>query len=329
MALPTLQKTWIHSVNTTIATGSSPAGYGETMFAWKVFLTTGLSPWVVVASSDGSAFGASDLWINAAACTTHGTPGSAHCWIVLQNDAIATGFQMCVDLDDNGGGGNTIMAITISEAAGFTGGTLTNRPTAADEVVPFVVANSEQWTGALDLTVNPGQLHMQRSDDGEITRWWIYVNGTLQGFASIEKPADAVPGWAIPWIAVVPIDRYASANYVPSYTYLNDGKDVCASRAKGSRTGHYLSSEGVISSMLGQLMTFGGDLDSGNFPMFPIGIWCDEAPARGRLGRLTDLWWGSTAANDGDHYPGDASRQFAQVGDLIVPWPGGGPMLIS
>lgn len=329
MALPILEKTWIHDVNNTINSGGPFVGYGALMFAWKTFMTTGLGAWSVVSSSDGvSNAGAADYWLNATDANVHGN-GVNHSWIVLQNDAISTGFQICVDLRKNGGGASTIMEVYVSEAAGFTGGTLTARPTATDEVHTADQAGRHNWTDAIDLTVNPAQLHMQRSDDGTVTHWWIYVQGYCPCFYVIEKPQDAVPDWSIPWIAVACVDWYASTNFRPTYGYLNDIKTNVACRAKGSKTQFYLSSEGAISSMIGQLMSFGGDLDGGAYPFFPIGIWCDEAGARGRLGRFSDLWWGSVAAADGDHYPGDATRQFAQVGDFIVPWPGGAAMLIT
>jgi hypothetical protein len=332
MALPVLQKTWIFSENNTIGTGGPFVGYGALMFAWKTFLTTGLSPWVVVLSSDAATAGASDLWINAAACNTHHDPGNPHSWIVLQNDAISPGFQMCVNLERNGGGALTIMDVFFSEAAGFTGGTINDRPTATDEVSAHSSTGlgRHNWTDAVDLTVNPAQLHMQRSDDGTITRWWIFVNGYCPCFYTIEEPKDAVPSWSIPWCAVACVDWYAATNYRPTYAYLNDIKTNTTSRADGvGQVNLYLTSEGAISSMLGQLQTSGNDLDGGAFPFFPIGLFSDAAGSRGRLGALTDIWWGSTFPGSGDHYPGDASRQFVQVDDLILPWSGGGQMLTT
>lgn len=328
MSLPPLTKTWLHSTNNVIATGQNFSGYGELSFTWKTFMTTGLVAWTVVASSDAATADLTDRWINAAACNTHDNPGQPHSWIVLQNDAIATGFQICLDLDENSGGSDTIFDMYVSEAIGFTGGTTTNRPTAADEVTVASSIGRHQWCET-DLTVDPAILHMQRSSDGEIWRWWIFVNGVLRGLTSIEKPAAAQPGWTIPWVTVAPWDWYASTAYNPSYGHLNDSKIHTASRADGAgRTTLYVTSEGFGTEMLGQNQTNGADLDSGAFPFFPMGLYSDVVP-RGRLGTLTDMWWGSTFPASGDHYPADISRQFVQVGDVIVPWPGGAAMQIT
>ena len=327
MALPTLIKTFIFSENNTISVGGRFDGYGELMFQLKTFLTTGANPWVVVSSSDGFNVGV-DLWVNALACNVHENPGSPHSWIVLQNDAIAVGFQICIDLDKNGGGQETVMRLYVSEAVGFTGGTTSNKPTAADEI-DCKETGSAEWCDAENLFEFPAQLHMQRSDDGEITRWWIFVNGSLAKLVSFEKPKDAVPGWTIPWVGVVPGVTYAQTNYFPTYGQLNDIKTQTVCRANGVETRLFLTSEGAISSMLGQLQTSGNDLDSGAFPFFPIGLFSDTAGSRGRLGTLTDIWWGSTFPGTADHYPGDSSRQFVQIHDLILPWSGGSAMLVT
>jgi len=329
MALPVLEKTYIFDVNNTISVGASSVGYGELLFQWKTFFITGSNAWTVVLSSDASTAGASDLWVNAAACTTHADPGGAHSWIVLQNDAISTGFQMLVNLSDTGGGGNTIMDTFISEAAGFTGGTTTNRPTATDEVFSDLDSDGQQWVDGLDLTINPAQFHMARSTDGEIWRFWAFVAGNETSLMSLEKPKAAVSGWTVPWVCVFPSRYSFGSDATSSYGSLNDLKANTFTRANSVDTRLFCTSEGAISSMLGQLQTSGADLDSGFFPFFPIGLFSDAAGSRGRLGALTDIWWGSTSPATGDHYPGDASRQFVQVGDLILPWDGGIAMLTT
>jgi hypothetical protein len=57
--------------------------------------------------------------------------------------------------------------------------------------------------------------------------------------------------------------------------------------------------------------------------LFAIGIASNTSTASGRHGVVYDLWWGINSYANGDTYPGDASRQFVQLGDLIVPNPTG------
>jgi len=82
----------------------------------------------------------------------------------------------------------------------------------------------------------------------------------------------------------------------------------------------FLTCEGIgTTGPLASDMVTTNDLDS-NWPMFPIGLYSKTAANRGRHGNPFDLWYGLTAANDGDGYPGSGTtNQFWQIGDLIVP----------
>lgn len=327
MTLPTLSKTWQFVANQQVITGGPLVGYGALMYAWKTALTSfASSPWVVVASSDASSAGAADYWTSASACNTHRNPGTPHCWIVLKQVGVASNFQICIDLNNNSGSAYTVMRLYISESAGFTGGTTSNRPTATDEVDAWAhpSANTQSmWTAAADLTSTAAWLHVAQSTDGEITRWWIFIAGTSTCFVNIEKPRDVMAGWTLPWICTTAIDEYSGTNYVPTYAYLNDLNDVTICRAGGADTWLYYTSEGCVSSMLGQQHAWTAPLDGNALPFFPIGLYSPTTGRVGRLGALTDIWWGSTIAGTGDYYPADLTRQFVQLYDLIVPWTGG------
>lgn len=332
MALPILNKTWQFNVNNTDATSTAFTGLGVTTYALKVALTGFASnPWTVVLSSDGaSTAGAGDNWLNSGDANVHNSSGNRS-WIVLRQAAIGggSGLEMLLHMTKNGGGASTIVECYISAAAGFTGGSLTARPTATDEAHTANGAGRHNWTDAQDLTVNPGRLHVQMSADGKATRWWFYTQNYCPCFYTIEEPKNPSPSWTNPWFAVACVDWYAATNFRPTYAYLNDINTNTAAYINSAKVQMYLTSEGFISSMAGQTQTYANDLDSNAWPMFPIGIFCTVAAARGRHGELNDLWWGSTTRADGDHYPADLSRQFAQVGDLIVPWLGDGTIMLT
>ena len=57
-----------------------------------------------------------------------------------------------------------------------------------------------------------------------------------------------------------------------------------------------------------------------------MGIVSTTAGSRGRLGTVFDLWYGSKAIGQGDTYPNDTSRQFAQFGHFVFPWNGSIPV---
>lgn len=330
MGLPTLIKTWDFSVNHLDGTSTRFTGHGTTMFALKTALTTlGSNPWTVVSSSDGLAnAGAADYWTDASKCNTHNTSGNRS-WIVLQQSALGSSstFQMMFTCAKNGGGQSTIIETYFSEGGLFTGGSLTANPTATDQVLAAPYTGAQGWWDHLDCTSTPARLHVAMSDDGEITRWWIYMAGYCPCFFSVEKPKDAVSGWTPPWFAVACVDLYSGTSNRPTYAYLNDIKTNTACRLNSTKDQLYLTSEGCVTSMLGQLQTWTNDLDSSTWPMFPIGLFSDTPASRGRHGTMTDIWWGSTTRAEGDHYPADTTRQFVQVGDLVLPWLGDGTIM--
>lgn len=328
MALPVLSKTWQYNTNISITQGnSSPQGYcSQLLFELKeALIGFGSNPWVVVASSNASVANSNDNW---AAWTDvrHENPGTAHSWIVLKQAGVATNFQICFDPIRNSGGNLSVVRTYVSENAGFTGGTTTNRPTATDEIDTWNHPSTGQpeWTDRILPSSVPGWLHVMQSTDGEITRFLYYSASVNYVFGNIEKPKDVQSGWTIPWIFTFSTSEYSGTDYKPTYGYLNDLCELTPCRAGGVTSAHcYYTAEGCISSTLAEQQSFTAPLDSSSYGMYPIGLWCLDVGAQGRLGALTDIWWASVATSDGDYYPADLSKQFVQVYDLVLPWNGG------
>ena len=65
----------------------------------------------------------------------------------------------------------------------------------------------------------------------------------------------------------------------------------------------------------------GRDGYTGETPFIAPGIIVTGHGYRGWKGKVQDMWWGG--GSHGDTYPDDGSKQFAQFGQLIVPWDGG------
>jgi hypothetical protein len=275
---------------------------------------TPASLWTVRYSCDsvtaGSAGDGVDRWSSDGALVWNNA-GSAHSWIVLRQTGIATNFELCISLEPASGPGSGY-TIAVSPSAGFTGGSTTARPTATDE---HVTARTSTLQTATDSTY---RLHSLMSADGKSIYIFVYTGTVLQHVIMLGAPKQSVTGWTN-----------------PSWFYFNSGSTaldfnplaVTASslqrgRAAGVTMSMYFTGEGVSNGMLMAGFTGQNDL-SLESPLFPIGLASNTATASGRHGVVYDLWWGLSNYAQGDTYPGDASRQFMQVGDVVVPNPTG------
>jgi hypothetical protein len=317
MALPTLERTWQFDVNNGPYTSNAAA-----LFALKdILVSFSSSPWTVVRSCDSLSVSTSDLWVDSGDVVFGGT-GEARSWIVLKQTGIASNFQICIECREAGGGQDTVVQMFASENAGFTGGSTTGRATATEERACQRSGDPEWWNGS----ASSAKLHVMQSQDGKSTRWWYYESNVCLSHVAIEVPSDTPSGWTIPWVVLSTSHYYSATNYFPQYTNLNDDDEDIKGRAGGVSAKFFLTCEGYGSAMIGQNQTYGNDLDSSSYPILPVGVYSATTGARGRQGRLVDYFFGSTAVNDGDHYPSDGSRQLVQIYDTVQPW-GGNPAM--
>ncbi len=323
MPLPMLSKTWQFDVNRVIpAQGSAIATHRLILRTIKDRLKAfTMSPWVVRYSCDSVAAGAAgdgvDRW-DSDTDLVWAVPGVAHSWIVLRQAGFGHNVELLISCEQTSAFGS-ILTLYVSPNNNFTGGSTVLRPTATDEI--DVVSNNH-WIGnsgsALQFVI-----HMMMSVDGQCTRVFIYQNNIVVAFWLIDKPQNPVTGWNN---SVVGHGR-GSSSITEWPTYANLSKIAAASAptsGRGVSTMRLnLTSEGYGSAydVVGIKQTVVNDL-SAEAPMMPIGLASDTASNRGRHGSLFDLWWGLQGFASGDTYPNDATRQFAQHGDLISPWNG-------
>lgn len=318
MPLPTLTKTWNFDVNNAsqgvpVSTPDSELKWGQTWVNIKDGMV-GISPgWSVAGSGalgagGGGGMDAVDRW------TTGSDVVSNQSWIVLQNNAIKTGFQVLFRVDNNGGGWDGAgLRLAVSPGGLYTGGSQTVLPTATDEIL---LRDTDVNNDAFPETPH---WHLMMSSDGTITRLFFHWGASSRAYFAFEVPVNTVSGWADPWVIVA---GFAGGDVpVTTYTNFNDNTTYTFAEAPGPITMKlYFTSEGWVSAMAGQNMTYGNDLEGGEFPMAPIGLASATSGARGRHGELVDIWWASTINTDTAHYPDTLPRQFLQVGDIIVPW---------
>ncbi len=315
MALPTLSKTWQHSINQAVTAQGSAIATEKRIFRTIKNLLIGFASnaWTVRGSGNATtgALDAVDRWTTDADLTKN-TAGNAHSWIVLRQTGIATNFEICIDLASATANTATLV---VSPAAAFTGGTNTARPTATDEIV--IISASNVFSN-VDAT---HQIHAQQSTDGACTRISIFRGTTNEcAFWLFDKPLNPPAGWTNPSVSI-------ALNSLTAIATVNSTLVGTAfARGRGTATINIaLTGEAQNTSQLSQLADIGtvaDDTDSA-WPFFPVGLISVTASNRGWKGTLADLWWSPVSVADADTFPNDAAnRQFVRFGGLLFPWTG-------
>jgi len=310
MALPTLAKTWQFDVNQTISAQGTALNTGKAIILALKESLIGFAqnPWTVSGSSNSTVAGMDsvDRW---ASITDIVNSASNHSWIVLRQTGIATNYEICIDF---GTGGNTI-TLAASASAGFTGGSVSARPTATDEAV--LISNNIYMSG-VDTT---HQLHVMQSTDGSCTRAIVWRGGTnLCTFFLFDKATNTVTGWTNPCLSLA---QCSTGGIAMTYSSLSLGISSFG-RYSGNFTALW-TSESVGGSIFPELTNIGTETNSidNAWSFFPIGIASTTSSNRGRHGSIVDLWWRPISVSNGDTFPNSASnRQFVAFGPLIFPW---------
>lgn len=320
MALPNIDLTWRANINQTIAASGTllttnrrvVRAIKDSLISSAGYNVAPASLWTVRGSSDGSTAGldSTDRWTSDGALVW-ANAGAAHSWIVLRQTGIATNFEMCLSLEPASAPGSG-MTIAVSPSAGFTGGSTTARPTATDE---HVTAKTAILGTSGDGTY---RLHVLMSNDGKSVYIFVFQGGAILSTILVGVPKQSVSGWVNPsWFYF-----NSGSAALDTATFVSTVTPPVRGRAAGVTMNIYFTGEGVSTGLLTTGFTGPNDLSSES-PLFPIGIASSTSTASGRHGVVYDLWWGINAYANGDTYPGDASRQFVQLGDLVVPNPTG------
>ena len=355
MGLPILVKTWQFSVNNTVATNASAnvVAAGVMLEIKNLMKGFGTNPWVVRYSSNAGGSGGSptgaagtvgdgvDRWSTSSDVFSNSAnnPAGRHAWMVMRQTGIATNFEVLFDMSSTG----TIssMQLIVSPSVGFSGGSVTTRPSASDEM--YIITGNESSNTAFPWSSNTTsqcQVHAMQSTDGQCTRVIVWNSGTVMGtYWLFDKPQNTISGWTNPSIS----SAYTGTSGVPSYANLS--ATTAAPVAAGSSTSINNTSQGLIttptalaytgegdsSGLLANATTISANANSfdGYWPMCPIGIYGITAPNRGRHGNLFDIWWNPSGIASGTTIPNDATKQFVCFGPLIFPWDGASTPLLT
>ena len=341
MSLPTLAKTWQFNINQAYAAPGSVTNLNKTaLLALKNSLIGFASnPFTIGYSCNGSTAGTAndgvDRWA-AIADVVFGNPGATHSWVVLKQPAIAAGFQILIsasaEADSAGVAYATQLAISIyvSRSAGFTGGSKTARPTATDEQTVKEIGGSTGRWGGINATNLALRVHALMSTDGLCTRVFFASSGVVWGAFTLDAVSNTTDAsWSPAWHArlhsklssgTFPQSLSTAMYYAYDGAIFFNGTASTAALTAESRGGTFGPDDNGFAAMA-------NDAD-GNWLFFPIGLVSATMGARGRLGTMIDIWWGSSAVPSGDRYDA-TSKSFAQLGPWIVPWDGSSAVALT
>jgi len=329
MAAPVRTKTWT-KYSTYVATADGPppqpgqdAGESasrEVFYRLKAtFLAAG---WTVVSScgkyDDGGGeawhYGATDHWPNAVAVRWKEADNKFG-WIVLRNTNLhagGAGFQVCIALTGTVNSTQT-GTMAFSCEGGFTGGSETARPTATDEVVVF---NNEQLTGYSLASFENNAMNIWYTSDGTSFRlWW--------GKGLANMTLDINPPWLFERLVDAPswMDKpvvAGSTRWEAMDLFADSSRRFYFCCDEFIKCDVLLSAEANASGILSRQAQFQVPDPGGRWPVFPVSVISRSPLVNGYVGKLADMWVVPTALAFGDYMPGDGSKKFVVMNDLLL-----------
>jgi hypothetical protein len=348
MVLPELQKSWQFNVNHLVMPNAN-AGYQisseDKDRDAMIWLKNGLkswasAPWTVAGSSNGideAAMDGLDRW-GGYDNVVWANPG-AHSWIVLTTPAGPA--QLCIDLAS---GVSRVCTFGFSPEGLYTGGSVTARPTAVDEVC----AVNKEWLDGTWVTPHKARLHLLQTTDGKVCLFLVCRNGVCIGGWLVFQVTNIEPGWETdadgfdsPYSFV---RMYAGTDSVFKYKALTDnallyywktGSKKAYVGGAGTTFEFQFCAEGIKLPPVNNSRPIGYEWGgrnaiSGGWPMSAMTMVTQEAGVEGVKGIVPDIYLAATTRPTGTNYeadPHNPTREWVQFGDIIVPWNGSIPLV--
>jgi hypothetical protein len=316
ITFPLFVKEWLAPSVTVLPLQSTAALQNAAgIIACKDALKAVANPVTVVGSSNAVSFNMSgtDTWATTADIVA-GTSGNIS-WIVLHH---LSGLYICISFDQ---ANNQSATIKYSQV-GFTGGSLTARPTASDE---FGLGSAETWF--LGNNVGRCKLVLLHSADGKTTYLFIMYHGIILSMWMLGEATPSHGSWSPALVAVI------NGSGSISSTSLNDGQRWKAN----DRVSAYMASGGCF---LRTLRPYGGGVvgelsnmdqkalyresPTGKWQHWGIPLTCINSPRRGLThGNLIDIWRIPTGIPSGWIMPSpDGLFATMSIGTgYAIPWP--------
>jgi len=330
MALPSVDKTWMFSINNVVGNKYSGEVDGKD-FLYKLVTILKSFGWTVWGSCDGSAYGNGDgvdRWTSTAKIVF----GYTRSWIVLSNNALTGAPNAAICIDCYNGGGNAAFFAYFSltgfgTSNGGANGNTGASPTAA-AATSWTVINNYGMT-PYDVP-NQCSLHVMQSTDKKCTRIFVtsqaYRSTTLVSYLLVEEAKDPAPEWTTPIFTMS--SSWNDNTQLDQSTLVNANTPLKAKR--GSTTlALYFTCPYAYGQFLPASASWANADDASaasEFPLFPISIACTTGGHRNwQKGQVFDMWWGHYATPTGSHYPktpAGSLRKFVQFHRLVFPWDG-------
>ncbi len=328
MSLPTKSKTY--ATRPSIAAGGTGVVLTDhrdvLLEAMTSLLGTGGSLYTCLGSSDSvtAALDNANRWSGPTKLVWANAP-TAHSWIILRE--ATTLQELCFALDTLDGAAQGPRMTVVSSPAGtsFAGGTINNRPTAANEIVHL---DGEKWLGtSAGSAPFAARVHFIKSSDGMAAQLWIHVSDVPVALWRFDQAQDPVAGWATKqWGLVLGATSPGDSVLTTAKLWSNANVRLRNGATHGIA---YLASWGYAAQPAAQRQQAAGAI-SGNYKMFPMALFSDSAGLADQLTGITpgtrgawDMLYGSTARGQPtDYYPADGSKLWVQNGCLISPWDG-------
>jgi hypothetical protein len=274
--------------------------------------TTPANMWTVRYSCDSVTAGVADdgvdrwdsdtdlVWANA---------GVAHSWIVLVNAAM--GSQLLISCEGAASQGQ-FLTLAFSANAGFSGGTTTARPTAADERIPWAGAT---WGGITTVDASV-KLHAIKSTDGECWRLLCSNGGADNTVIIIEKAAALTSAWT--YRTVCYAQGAGAATNVATNALLNTNANFYGWGTAAMAL--FLAGMSSGSTQTNVSQTTANSLSS-EWQAYPQMLESRTLGQVGVHGHLNDIWYSSTTVATGSTAPTTGTQhQFTTAGSLVLPW---------
>jgi hypothetical protein len=315
MTMPTKAKTWTHSANNRIVFSTFLDTHQQLLQALKEMAkaipgaTVKGSGDNVAAAMDGTdRIGAAGEWARAGAIT------SVHSWIVI-TFANMGGAELLIDYV-----GSTDDACKLSYSPGglFVINATNPRytPAASDEL--YLIGTSTAGASFGSNVTNGDRIWTTAyATDGSALTFLVARAGSWITVFTMQAVTSAVLAPATFTPAVVATASNAAPTIASWY-----GGSVWKARVNAINVTLPVSMESANSQAISSLFTTVLELQSSQWPIMALGLWCLTVGARGKVCNLIDVWAGNVAAADGDTYPNDATRLFIAVGDFVFPWNG-------
>lgn len=313
MALPTLARTYQYSQDTIPVQGTINTTSKLTILTLKNRLISfAQAPLTVLSSSNGVTASAADNW-STVADVVSGT--SNYSWFRFGMPQMSANCELLLSCRTGTGSASLLhqaMEVLLSPTAGFTGGTAATRPTATDELA---LTTPSGWCNTTDVQ---HQLYVQRSTDGYGLRINCFNNSFNSLFLLADRLASGDPSWTTP---IVGLGLKSTSATQPLLTTLNNTGAMIAKGNTGATMVIFCSVPYHNNNSLMARITAPFSYTS-SYPMPKIRLVSETIANLGDMGVLDDVWWAPTTTATGDTWPNDATRQFVQIGGVIIPHSG-------